>query len=196
MTASWLKPAGLLIGTLAATVALHAQPPVGETQENVGTESTVRSSKAVDEQRVSVAVARDRAQLMHDIYASTLDMMHHRYFRGDRAMVPARAMEDVFSEIQRKSQTEAWWISVNLKPMSLDHAPKTNFEKQAARALATGKSEIEAVKDGYYHRAVAIPLTAGCISCHGGFFRAPSKTPKFAGLVISVPIHIDSEKAK
>ena len=47
--------------------------------------------------RVPVAVARDRAKLMHEIYSATLEVMHDRYFHADRAVVPARAMEDVFS---------------------------------------------------------------------------------------------------
>ena len=57
--------------------------------------------------RVSVAVARDRAQLMHGIYLATLHAMHDRYFHADRAIVPARAMEDVFSEMERQTGSKA-----------------------------------------------------------------------------------------
>jgi len=138
--------------------------------------------------RVSLAIARDRAKLLHEVYAASLDMMHHRYFHADRTAVPARAMEDVFSDIKHRTHIEARWIAVNLKAMSVDHEPETKFEKLAARELASGKVEVEAVQDGYYYRAGAIPLTSGCISCHGGFFRSPSKRPKYSGLVISIPV--------
>ena len=143
---------------------------------------------ANDSDRVSVEVARDRAKLMHDIYTATLEMMHDRYFHGERAFVPARAMHDVFSEMKRQSKVEAQWISVNMKAMSIDHEPKSEFEKMAAKEIAGGKSELEVVENGFYRRAGAIPLSDGCISCHGGFLREPSKSPKFAGLVISVPV--------
>lgn len=196
MTTSSLKIAGFMIATLAVTVVLHAQSPSSTPAQSAKEKRAVAEAKAREANRVSVDMARYRAKLMHDIYDATLDVMHHRYFRGDRAIVPARAMEDVFSQIQRKSSTEARWISVNLKPMSLDHTPETEFEKHAAKVLATGKSEVEAIQNGFYRRATPIPLTGGCLSCHGGLFRQPSETPKYAGLVISVPVHGDIEKPR
>ena len=138
--------------------------------------------------RVPVAVARDRAKLMHEIYAATLDVMHDRYFHADRAVVPARAMEDVFLQLDEQTGSKANWISVNLKAMSINHEPKTDFEKRAAREIVIGETEIEEIKDGVYRRAGAIPMAGGCISCHGGFFKEPTKAKKFAGLVISIPI--------
>ncbi len=138
--------------------------------------------------RVSLEVARDRAQLTHDIYAASLDAMHHRYFRGDRTTVPARAMVDVFSEIERKHHIEARWISASFSPMSIDHAPESDFEKQAARQLAKGDAAVETVEGGFYRRAGSIPLNGGCITCHHGLFAAASPGKKFAGLVISIPV--------
>ncbi|NQV28993.1 MAG: hypothetical protein HQ518_31950, partial [Rhodopirellula sp.] len=154
MKAICIRLTGFLAGILALTVALHAQPPSNGSLKTAAEKRAFEKSQAEaaerDANRVSVEVARDRATLMHDIYAATLDVIHHRYFHADRAVIPARAMEDVFSQIQRKSQTEARWISVNLKPMSLDHEPETAFEKQAAKTLSTGKEEFEVVQDGYY----------------------------------------------
>ena len=142
-----------------------------------------------DEQRIPVEAARERARLMHSIYATTLDVMHDRYFHSDRSIVPARAMEDVFAELDRQSKVQARWISVNTQAMSVNHEPKSDFEKQAAKALGGGKQEFEAVEGGYYRRAGVIHLGNGCIACHTGFFSAASnKTPRFAGLVISVPV--------
>jgi len=138
--------------------------------------------------RVPLAVARDRAKLMHEIYSATLEVMHDRYFHADRAIVPARAMEDVFSHLNDQTGSQANWISVNLKAMSINHEPKTDFEKRAAREIVLGETEIDEIKDGMYRRASAIPMTGGCISCHGGFFKEPTKAKKFTGLVISIPI--------
>lgn len=186
MKATWLIRSGIVVGTvvvLGVSLACFAESPEGKPAA-VGT-------KADEEGRVPVAVARDRAKVMHDVYAATLDVIHHRYFHGEKTVIPARAMEDIFAEIKRQSKAEARWISVNTQAMSIDHEPQTEFEKRAAREIADGKDDVEVVEEGYYRRAGAIPLTGGCISCHGGFFRAPSKAKKFAGLVISVPVTTD-----
>ena len=97
-------------------------------------------------------------------------------------------MEDVFAEMDRQSNIKAGWISVNTKAMSIHHEPKSDFEKQAAKAIAAGKGDYELVEDGFYRRASAIPLGTGCVSCHTGFFSKTPQTQRFAGLVISVPI--------
>lgn len=181
---------------LCIAVGLCAEPPESEATNAKSNVSQGSKSNVEDKARVSVVVARDRAQLMHDLYAATLDVMHERYFHGDRAIVPARALEDVFSEIKRRSHVDARWISVNLKAMSLNHEPTSDFEKRAAKEIANGKAELEIVEDGYYRRAGAIRLGDGCISCHLGFSQDISKTPRFVGLVISVPINSDSGESK
>lgn len=176
------QPVLLVAATIALglTAALWAEPAEGKKK---------KAKPEIDEKdRVSVEIARDRARVMHDVYSATLDVIHHRYFHGDRAVIPARAMEDIFDEINQQSKAEARWIAVNTTAMSIDHEPETDFEKRAAREISAGKIEVEAVEEGYYRRAGAIRLGGGCMSCHGGFFRAPSATKKFAGLVISIPV--------
>lgn len=137
---------------------------------------------------VSVEVARDRAKVLHDVYTATLDVMHDRYFHGERAIVPARALEDVFGQMSRQAKIEARWISVNTKAMSLNHEPKTDFEKKAAAELAAGKEEFEVIENGKYQRAAPIALHADCVNCHTAFFNQPPKTPRYAGLIISIPV--------
>lgn len=169
-------------------LALCAEP-AGEAANKSGeSEAADTANAAAEDVRVPVAVARERAELMHRIYAATLEVLHHRYFHDSRATVPARAMEDVFAEMARQSRVEANWISVNTRAMSLSHEPKSDFEKAAAKEIADGKEEYELVQDGYYRRAGAIPLASGCVNCHAGFFKAPPKSPRFAALVISVPV--------
>ncbi|WP_417729851.1 c-type heme family protein [Rosistilla oblonga] len=177
----WMIRACAFVLICVAVQVGRGDPPAAEKSEP--------EAKVIpDAQRMPVAEARQRARLMHDIYAATLDVMHHRYFHGGRAIVPARAMEDIFEEIQRDSHTEARWISVNLKPMSIHHKPKTKFEKHAADEIAKGEPAVDIVEDGYYRRATAIPMSGGCIGCHDGFFKKPTKEAKFTGLVISIPV--------
>jgi len=151
-------------------------------------------ASAQTSRHVSVAVARDRATTLHKVYVATLDAMHEHYFHTNRSVVPARALEDVFVEIAEQSNIEARWISVNTPAMSLGHEPKSDFDKQSAEAIAAGKSSYERIEKGIYRRAGAILLESGCVGCHIGHFAKPPSTPRFAGLVISIPVIEETAK--
>src|SRR5437870_2085923 len=62
----------------------------------------VTASEPVEQPPVSVTAARDRAQVLHGVYVATLEVMHERYFHDEKAIVPARALEDVFAEMARQ----------------------------------------------------------------------------------------------
>lgn len=175
-------------GMLCAALAWCAEPPDGAEKHPAEATKPASARQSRQSQRVTVAVARDRAKLAHRIYESTLRVMHHRYFHGDKAVVPARAMQDVFFDIAWQEKLEAKWISVNTPAMSLEHEPQSEFEKRAAQEIAKGKDAYEAVEKGSYRRAGAIALGASCVNCHTGFLQSPPKTARFAALVISVPV--------
>lgn len=181
--------ASLTIGVTAAlygAVGLCAEPAGKATAES---KSENTPTVAKQPEAAGVAAARERAKLMHEIYSSTLDRLHHHYFHGnDRAAVPARVMQDVFDEMAEKSKIESRWIAVNTRAMSIDHKAETPFEQKAAAHLSDGKTEFEMVENGYYQRAGVIPLTDGCLGCHTGLSRSASSLPRFAGLVIRIPL--------
>jgi len=171
----------VVCGLLLVAGAASEEPPARSASSG-GTSST-----SADRHAMPVASAREQAKLLHTVYAATLDVMHERYFHSDRAPVPARAMEDVFAQLARERHIEARWIGVNARTMSLPHEPRDDFERSAAEALRSGKPEHESVEGGFYRRAEPIPLGAGCLVCHGNF-GMETKSPKFAGLVIKVPV--------
>lgn len=173
-------------GVLCVTFALCGEPP-SDAVNFPKSKSKVAPIK--DSDRVSVAAARERAKLMHDIYDSTLEVMHRHFFRREQSVLPARAMEDIFADMARQSSIQARWISVNTKAMSIHHEPETDFEKQAAKEIASGKEDFELVEDGYYQRVGRISLGGGCVSCHTNQFSSPSTSAKFAGLVIRIPVN-------
>lgn len=178
-----------IVSVFGIAMTLSADPPhipAASTAKNAPGEPV---KKPENDHRVPVAVAKDRAKLMHEIYSATLDSMHHHFFRRDRAVLPARAMEDVFDEIDRQTKIQTRWIAVNTPAMSIHHEPETAFETKAAAAIAAGKPEYESVEKGVYYRASPIPLGAGCIGCHTRLAPTTDKTPRFAGLVIAIPVN-------
>jgi hypothetical protein len=177
----------LITSFASLTVALCAAPPDSE-RESTRKATAEPTEKPQDVPRVSVEEARKRAKLAHSIYSSTLDVIHHRYFRNDRSAIPARTMEDIFQEVSSEENMQARWISVNTRAMSIDHEPEDEFEKSAAKAIASGQESYESVVDGNYRRAGAISLmNRGCLGCHLGF-GASTKIDRFAGLVITIPV--------
>ena len=102
-------------------------------------------------------------------------------------MVPSRSLEDVFYGMKRRTKIEARWIAVNANAMHIDHKPKDDFEKAAARAISSGKQEYERVEKGVYRRAGSIPLFNSCLKCHV-IIRSRQPRPRFAGLIINIPV--------
>lgn len=180
-----------VMGTVALFTATFADEPAvrANPSEQNATDVAKLTEPAGDAiHPVSLAVARDRAKLLQDVYMSTLEVIHERYFHGDRVIVPARAMEAIFMDVKRHNHIDARWISVNLKAMSLDHEPQSEFEKFAATEIAKGAKEVERVEEGKYYRATAISLSGGCVTCHVSFSQQASTSKKFAGLVLRIPI--------
>jgi cytochrome c553 len=196
-------PSGSAAGTrlilaIIAAVGLHAgvlpgQDATETRKPSSKNEPSATAATSTAELETAIAGARERAKLLHSVYSTTLDVMHHRYFRRDAPILPARAMEDVFEEMALLSGTMANWISVNTKAMSINHEPRTEFEKKAAAELSSGKESYELVGKGMYRRATAIPLQNSCVGCHTKMFAEAPKTPRFAGLVISIPLKAEKK---
>ncbi|MCA9007537.1 MAG: DUF3365 domain-containing protein [Planctomycetaceae bacterium] len=178
------------ICVLSLGLVSFAGPP--ESGEQEGKKPATNTSE--EKQLVlSLPEARERAKLAHNFYSATLDAMHRSYFTNSTAPVPARVMEKMFDEVEREENIKARWIAVNARAMSIDHEPKTDFEKQAAQQIAAGKDAYERVENGVYQRAGAISLmNHGCLTCHFGFGKRVTKD-RFAGLIISIPV---KEKVK
>lgn len=179
---------GLLSATVACVVAAELSSSTAGSSEPTSAAGVAASDELRKE--VGLATARDRARLMHKIYLSTLDVMHERYFHANRAVLPARALEDVFDALEGETRMQTRWISVNTPAMSVSHEPRDDFEKRAAKAIADGRADYENVVAGEYRRAAAVPLGDGCVSCHAGFSQAEPTSPRFAALVVRIPLEV------
>ena len=126
----------VLIGFAGRTPAWWETPPVTHRESELD---------PAPHDKLPLEVARDRARLMHDMSIAALESMHRTYFQREKSIIPSFVMEDVFGQMKRQWKVEAHWIAVNMKAMSVDHEPKTEFEKEAARVLATGEVAIEEI---------------------------------------------------
>jgi hypothetical protein len=144
-------------------------------------------AKSANNAPTTIAEARGRAQLLHETIHGALQVMHRDFFREDEKLtIPSQSLEDVFRELTRSYGVEVRWLSVNTDAMNIDHRPKTDFEKNAVKALASGEGAFEAIEDDVYRRAGAIRLASQCLKCH-----VPNRTStkdRAAGLVIAMPL--------
>ena len=159
----------------------------GESQKADIAESSEKADEAAD--KLTIPEARRQTKLLHDTYIATLHTVHRSYFdKDEREIIPARAMEEVFRQIDAETGGKTRWIAVNTPAMNIDHNPKKGFEKDAARELKQGKREFERVEDGIYLRAGAVSLFASCTKCHLSGLRPQQKVRSLAGLIISMPV--------
>lgn len=173
----------LLLCLIAVAMAVGAL--FGEdTTRTTGPESAAKGTPS----EAAITDARARAKLLQNVYTTTLEVIHKHYFRREGAVLPARAMDDVFAAMSASTGDAANWISVNTKAMNIDHEPASAFEKEAAAQLAAGKDEYEVVGKRVYRRAVPIPLHSRCVGCHTKMFDEQPKSPRMAGLVISISL--------
>lgn len=134
-----------------------------------------------------VQAARQTARRLHEAFGGALQVMHRDYFReNERMKLPSKSLEDVFAEMARTHQIELRWLAVNANAMSVNHEPKSKFDKHVVSELSGDKDEYDEVEDGVLKFAGAIPLSDSCVRCH--VRSRTSNDEKKAALVITVPI--------
>ena len=137
--------------------------------------------------RVTVSEARRQAEVLHTTVHSTLQLVHHTYFREDEGLpLPAAVMREMFAELESEEQVKLRWLAVEGQAMNTDHLPQTDFEQAAFEALKSGKKSLEQIEDGTYRRAAAITLANQCLKCHVPDRK--STEPRTAGLIVAIPV--------
>ena len=157
----------------------------------------IANDSQLDSERVapakSIEEARARARILHEAFHGALQVMHRDYFDEDNARVlPSGSLEDVFKELNRSYDIQVRWLAVNAKAMNIDHEPKDEFEKNAVKALASGKKEYELVKADQYLHVGSIRLASQCLKCH--LPRRTSTEDRAAALSITMPLERISDQ--
>jgi hypothetical protein len=172
---------GALVIALSTLLAAHLR---ADSPDESGEKKSKKSAP-----ELSVDEARRQAKLLHSTYEATLHTVHREYFReAGRTPIPSRVLEDIFYWVDEETHGETRWIAVNTEAMSIDHNPESEFEKKAAKVLATGEEEYEQIDHGMYRRAGAITLFASCLKCHESSLTQLRTKRRVAGLVINIPV--------
>ncbi|MEX0818749.1 MAG: DUF3365 domain-containing protein, partial [Pirellulaceae bacterium] len=163
-TNTTLVAATIALGAVLATCAGFG--PLHHDQADAA-DDVHESADASDTAPATVAEARGRARILHETIHGALQVMHRDFFREDEKLtIPSRSLEDVFRELARSFDVEVRWLAVNTEAMNVDHEPQSEFEKRAAQALASGKSEFESSDKDVYRHVGVIRLASQCLKCH------------------------------
>jgi len=164
----------LLIVPLIAVLALNAEDSPEESQPFVMTPPA------------TIAEARSRAILLHELIRGTLQVVHRDFFDEENVhAIPSGSLEDVFAELEKSFDIKVRWLNVNTDVVNVDHQPQDQFEKQAVKALARGKLHFEATENDRYRFAGPIRLASQCLKCHVKL--RTTTEDRTAGLLISMP---------
>lgn len=165
------------------TIALSDEP-LAVLGQKAGVVDTVATSTVGPS---SLEEARRQAEVLHVAMHSTLQAVHHGYYREDEGLpIPATILKEVFAELEKEQHVKLRWLAVEGQAMNSDHKPQGPFEHEAVKALESGKRDFERLEDGVYRRAGSITLTNHCLKCHVPDRKSTEN--RTAGLIIAIPI--------
>ncbi len=165
----------VLFTVASFSLARTDEPPSGDTQ--------VAPTKALP----SVDQARRQAEILHDTLHSTLQHVHHHFYREDEGLrLPAAVMKEIFADVEKQQGIQLRWLAVEGQAMNTDHKAQSEFEHAAVKALVAGKPAYEETTLGVYRRAGPITLSNQCLKCHVPDRK--STKDRTGGLIISIPV--------
>ncbi len=183
--AIWLQGACLAM-VLSSLALLLEEVPAEESQQKADPPRQMHYPTTAVEARV-------RARILHETVHGALQVIHRDFFEEEESrVIPSHSLEDVFKELERSQGIKVRWLAVNARAMNVDNEPRTEFEKQAVKALSAGKTEFEQVTDKEYQFTGSIRLASQCLKCHLPMRK--SNEARVAGLVISMPLKVPEKE--
>jgi hypothetical protein len=114
---------------------------------------------------------RERVKMLDDLYKNAVVSITTRYVSNQDGQPAIMVAKDIFGAMKKQGWHSAKLVDATGEPMSDANAPKTDFEKDAARAMNSGKSYFESVVgEGANRRLLAATLVPvvmqKCTECH------------------------------
>jgi len=144
----------------------------------------------------SESEAAGRARWLHEIVHGALQVMHRDFFGDgddDGLSLPSQSLEDVFKEMSRSWSVDIRWLGGNAT-QDEEHEAEDYFERDAVKALISGKTEYSKVEGNKFRFVGAITLHNQCLKCHVPLRK--SLEERVAGLSITMPIKSSATKGE
>ncbi len=150
----------LLLGT-----ALWLRPPVAADEPS-------RTDPALER-------ARRQVQMLDDLYKTAIVLITENYVNEKSDLAAGDAFQALFKTMKEKGYHEVRLIDATGQPYDDDNAPRDDFERQAVRALKSGKPWFEQVQEQegqrFLRAATPIPVVMKkCTLCHEHYADVPA----------------------
>lgn len=154
----------LSVGSVALAAALAALAPAL---------LRGRVARAGDDAPADPALERTREQvkMLDDLYKNAVVSITARYVGQKDADPAIKVAKDIFGAMKKRGWHSARLVDATGEPLDDLNAPKTDFEKDAAEAILSGKPYVDRVvgegKDRRLLAATVVPaVMPKCIECH------------------------------
>jgi len=120
---------------------------------------------------VELSQAREKVQMLDDLYKTFIVLITGEYVKNPSVLPAATLSKRVFEVMSKKGWHKARLLDATGTPFNPDNNPKDEFERDAIKALISGKTyfeKVEKIKGRDYLRAATAvsAVMQGCIICH------------------------------
>jgi hypothetical protein len=127
--------------------------------------------RAEPEADPAVARTREQIKMLDDLYKNSVVSITMRYVREQDEQPAIKVAQDIFGAMKKKGWHSAKLVDATGEPMNELNAPRTDFEKEAAKAILSGKPYFERVEGQGTSRhllaATVVPaVLQKCADCH------------------------------
>jgi Protein of unknown function (DUF3365) len=130
----------------------------------------------------AVARARKQVQMLDDLYKSTIVMITEHYVDEKSDLAAGSAFQKIFKTMKDKGYHEVRLLDATGEPFEAKNVAKDDFEKDAIKALKSGKPYYEQVVElggkRYLRAATPIPVVMKkCTLCHPNYEQVKAGEP-------------------
>jgi hypothetical protein len=124
-----------------------------------------------DSEDAAVTRTREQVKMLDDLYKTAVVSVTKRYVTAQDREPAIMVAKDVFGAMSKNGWHKAKLVDASGEPLNESNAPKTEFEKDAAREMNAGKPYFERVvgegKDRRLLAATVVPVVMQkCADCH------------------------------
>ncbi len=114
---------------------------------------------------------REQVKMLDDLYKNAVVSITRRYVRNQDGQPAIMVAQDIFGAMQKQGWHSAKLVAATGEPLNEDNAAQTDFEKDAVKAINSGKPYFDRVvgegKDRRLLAATVVPVVMKkCAECH------------------------------